>query len=1570
MVQKNPAGFSCFLVGNDTLLIECGNSLLERGHTVRGVITDSHRIGSWANSHGLKVYPASRSYQAALASRPYDYLFSITFLQIIPEAALETPAKGAINFHDGPLPRYAGLHAPAWALIHQESEYGITWHQMTQEADTGEILEQREFSLADDETSLSLNTRCFAAALDSFATVIDRLERGNLRGRPQDLEQRSYFGRHQKPHGLGCLDFVRNTAADLEALVRALHFGPYENPLATAKWVTPLGAVNVMSASARTDLDDEFSDRPGQIVGISDTEILVGTAEGLLAISATTTLFGRPIPLTAAAVKLGLKLGQPAPSLPARDWEVLNSTSEAISRSEVFWRGRLSRFQTLEPPFQSGGHTGRSPLTQCEIAVPESFSQAYPGRNALVAGLVAWLSRTTSAQEFMVPIRGLVERPPGAQVAFSEHALLEARVDPAGHFQLLHAQVDEEIERLSGHTAWPLDLISRDPDLVSRAEFQSGRWNDFEIVLEGEAPASAPPSDSALSIILGPLAEPGAMRLEAQRLEEATAQALSASLAHFLESLAREAPIGQADLLGPVLRERVLHQWNDTGRATPGPRTIDACFQTQVSQTPTRRAVIFEGDSLTYTELDQLANGLAHHLARSGVGVGDFVGIYIERSLDLPVALLAVLKLGATYVPLDPAYPRDRIAFMIEDSGLQTILTRREEIHALPTTHGIEVIRVDQYRDPLIDSPESGPQPEDLCYLIYTSGSTGQPKGVMVEHRNVINFFHGMDEVVSGAQSETPGVWFSVTSLSFDISVLELLWTLTRGFEVVVHLDRQMIQPTDLTTGPESTRHIDFGLFYWGNDEGAGRQKYRLLLEGARFADRNGFIAVWTPERHFHAFGGPYPNPAITGAAVAAVTQNLEIRAGSCVLPLHDPIRVAEEWAVLDNLSNGRVAVGIASGWQPNDFVLAPQNFKDNKSITTEYIETLRKLWRGEEVSRPGPLGDDVSVSTQPRPVQSELPLWVTTAGNPETYRTAAQTRANVLTHLLGQSLEEVGEKISVYRQSLKEEGLDPDDFKVTLMLHTFVGDDTDAVRELVRAPMKEYLGSSVNLVKGFAWSFPAFKKPEGLGASAEDIDLDLLSPDELDAILDHAFERYFDSSGLFGDVAECVEMIERCKKIGVDEIACLIDYGVPTDAVLESLPRLKQVLDRAQAISVAARRQSALAQEHSIPEQFSRYGVTHLQATPSMIRMLLEEQENRDALFELDQILVGGEAMPSALASELSRGLKGSVINMYGPTETTIWSSTHLVDPEDPVVPIGRAIANTSVYVLDNQRQPLPPGLPGELYIGGQGVVRGYWNRPELTAERFIPDPFSSVPGARLYKTGDLVNLRSDGLMEFLGRTDHQVKIRGHRIELGEIEARLSANHSVKSCVVVVREDTPGDPKISAYWVPDPKASTDSAMLREHLRETLPEYMIPAHLIEMPELPLTPNRKLDRNALPKPDAASQRAQQAYVPPSNDIEKVLVDLWKQLLGLDKVGIQDNFFDLGGHSLLVVQLHRHLKAAIDRPVPLTDLYRFTTIQALSDHLTSGGSRSEDPQATTDRAKRRREALQQRRRRRRS
>ena len=204
--------------------------------------------------------------------------------------------------------------------------------------------------------------------------------------------------------------------------------------------------------------------------------------------------------------------------------------------------------------------------------------------------------------------------------------------------------------------------------------------------------------------------------------------------------------------------------------------------------------------------------------------------------------------------------------------------------------------------------------------MIYTSGSTGRPKGVMVEHRNVANFITGMDDRI-GADG---GVWLAVTSLSFDISVLELFWTLARGFKVVISSDenRALVSSGRIT----SAQKMDFSIYYWGNDDGAGPKKYELLLEGAKFADTHGFTAVWTPERHFHAFGGPYPNPSVTGAAVAAVTKNIGVRAGSCVVPLHHPARIAEEWAIIDNLTNGRAGLAIASGWQPEDFVLRPEN--------------------------------------------------------------------------------------------------------------------------------------------------------------------------------------------------------------------------------------------------------------------------------------------------------------------------------------------------------------------------------------------------------------------------------------------------------------------------------------------------------------------------------------------------------------------------------------------------------------------------------------------------------------------
>src|SRR5206468_911098 len=255
------------------------------------------------------------------------------------------------------------------------------------------------------------------------------------------------------------------------------------------------------------------------------------------------------------------------------------------------------------------------------------------------------------------------------------------------------------------------------------------------------------------------------------------------------------------------------------------------------------------------------------------------------------------------------------------------------------------------------------------------SGSTGRPKGVMVPHRAVANFLRGMDRELG----DEPGTWLAVTSISFDISVLELVWTLCRGFEVVLQPDRRtLVRWSESEAAEPAVRPVDFSLFYFASgDAGPAAEKYRVLLEGARFADRNGFAAVWTPERHFHRFGGLYPNPSVTSAALAAVTERIQIRAGSVVLPLQHPIRVAEEWAVVDNISGGRVGVSFASGWHANDFVFAPENYAERKAITFREIETVRRLWRGETISITDGARHEIQVRIYPRPIQPELPVWV-----------------------------------------------------------------------------------------------------------------------------------------------------------------------------------------------------------------------------------------------------------------------------------------------------------------------------------------------------------------------------------------------------------------------------------------------------------------------------------------------------------------------------------------------------------------------------------------------------------------
>jgi len=382
-----------------------------------------------------------------------------------------------------------------------------------------------------------------------------------------------------------------------------------------------------------------------------------------------------------------------------------------------------------------------------------------------------------------------------------------------------------------------------------------------------------------------------------------------------------------------------------------------------------------------------------------------------------------------------------------------------------------------------------------------------------------------------------------------------------------------------------------------------------------------------------------------------------------------------------------------------------------------------------------------------------------------------------------------------------------------------------------------------------------------------------------------------------------------------------------------------------------------------SIGSQIVRHRVTHLQMTPSLARILTLDHASFSALPVLTKLLLGGEALPPALVTRLRTVFTGELHNMYGPTETTIWSTTHLVTAIAHSIPIGRPIANTQVHLLDQEMRPVPFGKTGELFIGGDGVARGYWRRPELTAERFLFLP--SISPGRLYRTGDLARMLPDGNLEFAGRADDQIKLRGYRIEPGEIETVLEQFPGINQAVVVVREDRESYQRLAAYLVSDLAGSVDVNGLKNALSAKLPDAMIPSAFVFITTMPLTENGKINRRALvelPPPVRSAETT--ATWPPredENEIERIVSTAWQQALGVARVGLDENFFDLGAHSLTVAEVHAQLQDALRRQFSVVDLFQYSTVRSLSGHLAGIAPRT-PATALTDRAQRRKLARQ--------
>lgn len=365
------------------------------------------------------------------------------------------------------------------------------------------------------------------------------------------------------------------------------------------------------------------------------------------------------------------------------------------------------------------------------------------------------------------------------------------------------------------------------------------------------------------------------------------------------------------------------------------------------------------------------------------------------------------------------------------------------------------------------------------------------------------------------------------------------------------------------------------------------------------------------------------------------------------------------------------------------------------------------------------------------------------------------------------------------------------------------------------------------------------------------------------------------------------------------------------------------------------------------------------------MLQLFLEDRAV-EKCNRLKRVICSGEALSHDLKERFFERLDAQLHNLYGPTEAAVDVTYWECKKNDgrATVPIGRPVANTQIYILDALMHPLPIGVPGELYIGGIQVARGYANRPDLTHERFVPDPFNKTAGARLYKTGDLCRYLPDGAIEYLGRMDFQVKIRGLRIELGEIESILAQHPQVREAVVAALQDEYGSNRLVGYVIPAKEENIKIETLREFLEEKLPAYMVPEIFVLLNAFPLTSSGKTDRKALPKPDTSRPELEQTFVPPSNDMERKLSDIWCKILKLDKVGIHDKFFSLGGNFLRLIQTAAKIKEEFNIDIPVAKMLQYTTVHLLADYI--AGNKTPDQQdylKTQERAKRRKAALSQ-------
>jgi amino acid adenylation domain-containing protein/non-ribosomal peptide synthase protein (TIGR01720 family) len=789
-IKKQPK-FSCFIVGEGAIALECLQILLGAGHDILGVYSTDRLVRNWTAEQGIPQVVNQRSFSDLLLITQYDYLFSINNSWIIPEEIIARAAKATINYHDSPLPKYAGVYATSWALIHGETQHAITWHKVTAGIDTGDILKQVAVSIQSDDTALSLNVRCFEAAIKAFNELVHELSENREEIFTQDISQRSYFSLYKRPENACLLSFKQSTKV-LYNLVRALDFGRITNPLGFPKIWLPGGVVCVSQAR----IVKHISDLSGQVLAIDKNGLEIATSDGSILFSHIMTLEGITLDSTILSEQYGVRVGLSLPDLSIEKSQYISQYNDTICRHEHHWVKRLTQIIPFIHPYLQVEKLTKNPareLHRYPIVLSSdrrltSFVHKDDSLDRIDALSVltifaTYCARISTESEFDLTLQTSASCSIAPEI-FAQEVPIRIQIQDNESFSEFSTRFKVELQQVSKWGSYARDVMVRYPELrdcssaeISVALILAVSPEDFKISS----------INSAISLIAYEDGSPPEL-INTGALNRTQSEAIIQQI-QSLGTKCLQCPEQLIHLL-PLLTETQSHQllfdWNQTQVNYPKDKCIHQLFEEQVELNPDAISVVFEDQQLTYGELNTKANQLAHYLQDLGVQAETLVGICVERSLEMIIGMLGILKAGGAYVSLDPTYPQERLAFMLEDAAVTVLLTQSQLANRLPT-HSAQIVYLDKdWKDIDQQSQENLTQnvkADNLAYIIYTSGSTGKPKGVLLEHQGLCNLAIAQQSLFN-VQSESRVLQFA--SVSFDASVWEIFMALTSGATLVL----------------------------------------------------------------------------------------------------------------------------------------------------------------------------------------------------------------------------------------------------------------------------------------------------------------------------------------------------------------------------------------------------------------------------------------------------------------------------------------------------------------------------------------------------------------------------------------------------------------------------------------------------------------------------------------------------------------------------------------------------------------------------------------------------------------